>query len=97
MEELARAKPDLILNLSASPFHVAKLSVRQKLLKDVTRKTKAPVLYCNLVGKRRVGFDGWHGFRWGGNLFQTGKSFEEDFFVYDTENPALKPAPPLEK
>ncbi len=26
-------------------------------------------------------------------LFQLGKSFEEDFFVYDTENPSIKPIP----
>jgi len=59
VEELARTKPDLILNLSASPFHVAKLSVREKLLKDVTRKAKAPVLYCNLVGGNdELVFDG---------------------------------------
>jgi NAD+ synthetase len=29
-----------------------------------------------------------------GNLFQLGKAFEEDFLVYDTENPSLKPAQP---
>ena len=39
VEELAKSKPDLVLNLSASPFHFAKLSVRQTLLKEVTRKT----------------------------------------------------------
>jgi NAD+ synthetase len=34
----------------------------------------------------------------GGNLFQVGKAFEEDFFIYDTENPSAKlpPAPPSE-
>jgi NAD+ synthase (glutamine-hydrolysing) len=95
VEELAKGKPDLVLNLSASPFHVAKLSVRQKLLKDVTRKTKAPVLYCNLVGGNdELIFDGCSMAMDGaGNLFQIGKSFEEDFFVYDTENPSLKSTP----
>jgi NAD+ synthetase len=28
-----------------------------------------------------------------GNLFELGKAFEEDFLVYDTEKPSLKPAP----
>src|SRR6185436_662402 len=59
VEELAKTKPDLILNLSASPFHTAKVSVRQTLLKNVTHITKAPVLYCNLVGGNdELVFDG---------------------------------------
>jgi NAD+ synthetase len=93
--ELAKSKPDLVLNLSASPFHYAKLSVRQTLLKDVTQKTKAPVLYCNLVGGNdELIFDGSSmAMDAAGNLFQLGKPFEEDFFVYDTENPSLKPPP----
>jgi NAD+ synthetase len=95
--ELAKAKPDVVLNLSASPFHFAKLSVRQNLLKEVTRKSHAPVLYCNLVGGNdELVFDGCSMvLDAAGNLFQLGKAFEEDFIVYDTENPSLKtPAPP---
>ncbi len=97
VEELAKAKPDLVLNLSASPFHYAKLSVRQALLKEVTRKTHSPVLYCNLVGGNdELIFDGCSMVMdAAGNLFQLGKSFEEDFFVYDTENPSVKPIPSL--
>jgi len=98
VEELAKAKPDLVLNLSASPFHFAKLSMRQSLLKDVTRKTGAPVLYCNLVGGNdELIFDGCSMvFDAAGNLFQQAKAFEEDLLIFDTENPSLKPAPPLE-
>lgn len=94
VEEIARAKPDLVLNLSASPFHHAKLSVRQTLLKDVARKAHCPVLYCNLVGGNdELVFDGCSMVMdGGGNLFQLGKAFEEDLLVYDTENPALKTA-----
>ena len=93
VEELAKGKPDLVLNLSASPFHSSKLSVRQTLLKDVTRRTKAPVLYCNLVGGNdELIFDGCSmAVDAVGNIFQVGKSFEEDFFIFDTENPSLKP------
>ncbi len=96
VEELAKARPDLVLNLSASPFHYAKLSVRQTLLKDVSKKTKAPVLYCNLVGGNdELVFDGCSMVMdAAGNLFRLGKAFEEDFFVYDTENPSLQPAVP---
>ncbi len=98
LEEIAKAKPDLLLNLSASPFHAAKLSLRERLLKNATRITQAPVLYCNLVGGNdELIFDGCSmAMDAAGNLFHLGKSFEEDFFVYDTENPSLKPAKPLE-
>ena len=95
--ETAKARPDVVLNLSASPFHYAKLSVRQALLKDVSQKTKAPVIYCNLVGGNdELVFDGCSMVMdAAGNLFKLGKVFEEDFFVYDTENPSLQPpAPP---
>ncbi|HVZ79990.1 MAG TPA: NAD+ synthase [bacterium] len=92
MEEIGKAKPDLVLNLSASPFHQAKLSVRQALLKDVARKAQCPVLYCNLVGGNdELVFDGCSMVvDGGGSLFQLGKAFEEDLLVFDTENPTLK-------
>ncbi len=94
--EIAKGKPDVILNLSASPFHAAKLPLRQALLKEVTQKTGAPVLYCNLVGGNdELVFDGCSmAMDGGGNLFQVGKAFEEDFFVFDTENPSAKNLPP---
>jgi NAD+ synthase (glutamine-hydrolysing) len=99
VEKLAKEKPDLVLNLSASPFHAAKLSVRQSLLKAVALKTRAPVLYCNLVGGNDdLVFDGCSmAMDSAGNLFQTAKGFEEDFFVYDTEKPSLKPSAFKEK
>ncbi len=95
VETLAKDKPDLVLNLSASPFHAAKLTVRQRLLKDVTAKTKAPILYCNLVGGNdELIFDGCSMVMdSGGNLFDLGKSFEEDLLIYDTENPSMKQTP----
>ncbi len=98
LEEIAKSKPDLLLNLSASPFHAAKLSLRERLLKNATRVVQAPVLYCNLVGGNdELIFDGSSmAMDAAGNLFNVGKSFEEDFFIYDTESPSLKPGRPLE-
>ena len=95
VQELAKAKPDLVLNLSASPFHAAKLSVRQALLKDLTDRVKAPILYCNLVGGNdELVFDGCSlVMDVGGTLFAEGKAFEEDFLIYDTANPALPKSP----
>jgi NAD+ synthetase len=41
---------DLVVNVSASPYHVGKPLVRQQLVADVARRVKAPVAYCNQVG-----------------------------------------------
>jgi NAD+ synthase (glutamine-hydrolysing) len=50
---------DLIVNISASPWEIGKLAVRQKLLQSVTKKVKAPMVYCNLVGAQdELIFDG---------------------------------------
>ena len=61
-------------------------------------KPKATILYCNLVGGNdELIFDGCSmAMDAAGNLFQLGKAFEEDFFVYDTENPSAKPVPSAE-
>lgn len=95
VQELAREQPDLVLNLSASPFHIAKLSMRQALLREVSLRTHAPALYCNLVGGNdELVFDGCSmALDAAGNLFHLGLPFEEDFFVYDTEQPSLQSPP----
>lgn len=96
--ELAKYQPDVILNLSASPFHTAKLSTRQKLLKAAAEKTKAPVLYCNLVGGNdELVFDGNSMITdAAGTVTQRGLSFEEDYLVYDTNKPLKTAAPASE-
>ncbi|MBA3849576.1 MAG: NAD+ synthase [Opitutus sp.] len=46
----AGARLDLMLNLSASPWHLAKNSVRRTLVSDAARACRCPVAYCNSVG-----------------------------------------------
>ncbi|MDD3180464.1 MAG: NAD+ synthase [Opitutaceae bacterium] len=41
---------DLLVNLSASPWHHGKGSVRQTLVQDAARKCGCPAVYCNSVG-----------------------------------------------
>ena len=48
--ELHDSGIDLLLNLSASPFHAGKPAVRRKLLENVAAQIQAPVVYCNAVG-----------------------------------------------
>jgi len=59
-EELAAKGIDLLLNLSASPFHLGKPAQRRQMLGAVARQTKAPVVYCNSVGGNdQLVFDGY--------------------------------------
>ncbi len=51
IEQLAENKCDLMLNLSASPWHSTKESVRQNLVvADSARALHCPVVYVNCVG-----------------------------------------------
>jgi NAD+ synthase (glutamine-hydrolysing) len=50
LNEVREVSPDLLLNLSASPWHQGKQSVRRELLAKVATKCACPVAYVNLVG-----------------------------------------------
>jgi NAD+ synthase (glutamine-hydrolysing) len=50
LEQLAAQKCDLMLNLSASPWHHDKENLREKLVADSARSLGCPVAYVNAVG-----------------------------------------------
>ena len=50
LDEVAAARPDLILNLSASPWHLGKQAERHDLLAKVTAKCGCPLAYLNVTG-----------------------------------------------
>jgi len=59
-EELSLKGIDLLLNLSASPFHLGKPAIRREMLGVVARQAKVPVIYCNAVGGQdQLVFDGY--------------------------------------
>ncbi len=59
VEELAAKGIDLLLNLSASPFHLGKPLLRRSMIGGIARKAKVPVVYCNAVGANdQLVFDG---------------------------------------
>ena len=59
IEELSEKGIDLLLNLSASPFHLGKPIQRRTLVGGIARKVKVPVVYCNSVGANdQLVFDG---------------------------------------
>lgn len=50
VQQLANAKCDLMVNLSASPWHYDKGNVRETLVTDAARALGCPVVYVNAVG-----------------------------------------------
>lgn len=57
--EAAAARPDLLVNLSASPWHRDKGPMRQAIVAAAARRVGCPVAYCNLVGGNdELVFDG---------------------------------------
>jgi NAD+ synthase (glutamine-hydrolysing) len=59
MDELMKQQPDIMLNLSASPFDYTHVEDRKAIVKLNTGKYKLPMLYCNCVGSQtEIVFDG---------------------------------------
>jgi len=85
---LVQAGADIIINISASPWHLGKTRLRYQMLSGLAQKYSRPVVYCNLVGGNdELIFDGESmAFNRTGQLIAQGKKFNEDFIVVDTEN-----------
>jgi NAD+ synthase (glutamine-hydrolysing) len=59
MDELIKEQPDIMLNLSASPFDYTHVEDRKAIVKLNVLKYKIPMLYCNAVGSQtEIVFDG---------------------------------------
>jgi len=86
--ELVAAGAQLIINASASPWHLKKNEVRHELLANLAVKSQCPVVYCNLVGGNdELVFDGASlVFDGQGRLLAEGKRFAEDFIVVDLDH-----------
>jgi len=84
--QLVAAGAEVILNISASPWTVGKEKLRQDMLASLARKSRRPVLLCNMAGGNdELIFDGSSmAFNAEGGLIARARSFEEDFVVVDT-------------
>ena len=76
---------DIIINISASPFHVGKIKQRQEVLCQCAKHFNSAVAYCNLVGGQdELVFDGRSMFvDPTGQIVCEAKSFEEDILLAD--------------
>jgi NAD+ synthase (glutamine-hydrolysing) len=81
-------RKDLIVNISASPFHVGKLGERKEMLRRCATHFSCPVAYCNLVGGQdELVFDGRSMFADAkGDIVCQAKAFEEDLLVADVDS-----------
>lgn len=59
MDKLMEQNPDLMINLSASPFDYTHTEDRKAVIKANVLKYKLPMIYCNAVGSQtEIVFDG---------------------------------------
>lgn len=79
MDKLMEQHPDVMINLSASPFDYIHEEERKSVIKSNVIKYKLPMFYCNAVGSQtEIVFDGASLiFDKNGNLCKALPSFEE--------------------
>jgi NAD+ synthase (glutamine-hydrolysing) len=87
MEELIKQSPDVMLNLSASPYNYAADVVRKSIVEAHVAKYNMPMLYCNSVGAHtEIVFDGGSlVYDINGQLIKEFKYFEEDYAIFDLD------------
>ncbi|MCF7806311.1 MAG: NAD+ synthase, partial [Simkaniaceae bacterium] len=95
VEELKKHKPDLLLNLTASPYQYQKPHIRIKVCAQAARTLKCPLVYCCQIGANdQLIFDGLSlVLGKDGHLIHTCKAFQEDHYLYDLTNDTREPYP----
>ena len=87
MDEFAMLKPDLIINIAASPFHYNQHKTRGEILSQNAVTYGLPLVYVNQVGgQTELIFDGGSlVMDSGGNVTKSLKDFEEDFLIHEID------------
>jgi NAD+ synthase (glutamine-hydrolysing) len=85
MDVLIKQQPDLIINISASPFDYDHDVDRIEIIRANVLKYKLPMFYCNAVGSQtEIVFDGGSlVMDANGNIVKEMKYFEEDFATFE--------------
>ena len=87
LKELSTLNPDLVINISASPFSFNQENWRKNILIKNAIKYQLPILYANQVGAQtELVFDGGSVYlNEKGEIQEELNYFEEDFRIIDTE------------
>ncbi len=86
-KSLGSVKLDMIINISASPFHIGKITQRRQILSDCAKTFGCAVGYCNLIGGQdELVFDG-QSMVVGADGIVLGqcRPFEEDILIFEIE------------
>lgn len=87
LSEFLAAAPqkNLLVNISASPFHAGKIHQKISVLQDCAKMLNCAIAYCNIVGGQdELVFDGRSIFvNAAGELVAKAKAFEEDLLIAD--------------
>jgi NAD+ synthase (glutamine-hydrolysing) len=85
MDILVQQQPDIMINISASPFDYDHDEDRKEIVKANVLKYKLPMLYCNAVGSQtEIVFDGGSlVYDAAGNLIRELPYFEESLTIVD--------------
>ena len=96
---LAKEGVDLMINLSASPWHYGKGDTREWLVKDASKRLHCPVVYCNVVGgDDELVFDGRSIVTdRAGEIIARCRAFDADIRIVDTDTKTAAPLPVLPK
>ncbi len=86
--DLAKAGAELVLNLSASPWHVGKPTERRRLIAELAARHRVPIVVANQVGGNdELIFDGASFVVDGeGRIRSTLPAFESAFEIVDLQN-----------
>ncbi len=99
MDALIKQQPDIMLNISASPFDYTHHEDRKATIKLNVLKYKLPMFYCNTIGSQtEIVFDGSSlVFDKDGNLCKFLSMFKEDFATVVVNNDGTIDAPIIER
>jgi len=83
---IKKFNPDLIINISASPYYYGKITERKKILKEISLNKKATIIYVNYYGAQdSLVFDGTSMIIDGNKIYQL-QSFTEKIETIDINN-----------
>jgi NAD+ synthetase len=87
VERMIKEGVNLLINISASPYHVGKREFKWDMFGDISKKYRIPLLYVNQVGGNdSVLFDGISlAFDSKGKMAARARDFEEDIVIFDTD------------
>jgi NAD+ synthase (glutamine-hydrolysing) len=99
MDQLMKDQPDLMINISASPFDYTHVEDRKAIVKLNTAKYRLPMLYSNCVGSQtEVVFDGGSlVFDKDSNMISQLPLFEEAFATFELNEDGHFNAPVITK